>query len=293
MALFQLLTHSAPTETPVVSGKPISPEFLQDLLEAALNVARVDASMSDAKSGAPPVQDVEARKWHDVSLRALSWTRTSLIAKQDSLLKEMLQQANAQGGKALSPMTDLQEIQAKSIKPSSLPPLPSLSPDAAPFRPGPPGVWKVPCEAPQMSRSWEVEPHALRSKEACEGLRSQGVGSLREDLMRLREYEADCCIIVRQIKKLGLESANLLRQHFTRFGDVAEVLVAHSIERKSPKSRCDRIRPAALGFIIMSNSDAAKAALSAGPTLEVENVQIGIKQFEAFEDDSYSHDEKM
>ena len=36
----------------------------------------------------------------------------------------------------------------------------------------------------------------------------------------------------------------------------------------------------------METADGARAAISAGPTLEVDKVQISIKKFEAFEDDN-------
>jgi len=263
--------------------------LLQDFLEAALNVARVDESVIEATLGAPPLEDADARKWHDVSLRALSWTRTALASQQDSALKRMLEEARKRC-QSSSLMTDLDKIQMQATTPAKC--LPLLSADATPFRPGPPGVWILPSPAEKGSLITQEEPRSPSSTVAT-AADLDSIGSLREDLVRLREYDSDRCLIVRRIKKLGLASADLLRDHFERFGSVSEVLVAHSVERKSQKCRCDRIRPAALGFVVMENAEEAAAAIAAGPTLEVNKVHIYIKKFEAFEDDSSDRDASM
>jgi len=264
--------------------------LLQDFLAAALNVARVDESVLEATLGAPPLEDAEARKWHDVSLRALSWTRTALASQQDSALKRMLDEARNRC-QSSSLMTDLDKIQMQTTAPAKC--LPLLSADATPFRPGPPGVWILPSPAEKGSLIAQEEPRSPSATAAIAAADLDSVGSLREDLVRLREYDSDRCLIVRRIKKLGLTSADLLRDHFERFGSVSEVLVAHSVERKSQKCRCDRIRPAALGFVVMENAEEAAAAIAAGPTLEINNVHIYIKKFEAFEDDSSDREASM
>jgi len=264
-------------------------EMLHDLLEAALNVARVDESILDATMGAPPLEEADARKWHDVSLRALSWTRKALASQQESVLQQMLSQAKSQCTSS-GDSSGLHEIQLHAK--SSAKPLP-LSADAKPFHPGPPGVWILPTAQSEESWPEQEEPISQRAAAAFAAAGFDTIGSLREDLMRLREYDADRCLIVRRIKRLGLASADLLRDYFEHFGVVSEVLVAHSFERKSQKNRCDRIRPAALGFIVMATADAAQTAISTGPTLELSNVHITVKKFEAFEDDSIDQEEVM
>jgi len=264
-------------------------EMLHDLLEAALNVARVDESIIHANMGTPPLDEADARKWHDVSLRALSWTRKALASQQESVLQQMLTQAKGRcTSSGLISGLDKIQLQAKS----SVEPFP-LSSDAKPFHPGPPGVWILPSAPTRESWPAEEEPSSQRAAAAFAAAGFATTGSLREDLMRLREFDADRCLIVRRIKRLGLDSGDLLRVYFEQFGAVSDVLVAHSFERKSPKCRCDRIRPAALGFIVMGTADAAQAAISAGPSLEVGNVHITVKKFEAFQDDGIDHEEVM
>merc|ERR1719388_264703 len=42
-----------------------------------------------ATANAPPPEASEAQKWHEVSVRALQWTRSSLAAQQDSSLSQL------------------------------------------------------------------------------------------------------------------------------------------------------------------------------------------------------------
>jgi len=109
------------------------------------------------------------------------------------------------------------------------------------------------------------------------------VGSLRDDLECLKKYDAQQCLIVRRIKRLGLGSPEILREHFSRFGGVKDMLISHSLEKKSAKCRADRVRPAALGFIVMTSVEGAQAALQAGPTLMIGNVDVEVKIFEPIE----------
>merc|ERR1719199_2138612 len=109
------------------------------------------------------------------------------------------------------------------------------------------------------------------------------VGSLRDDLERLKEYDARQCLIVRRIKRLGLRSAEILRQYFSGFGGVKEMLISHSFEKKSAKCRADRVRPAALGFLVMNSVDGAQAALRAGPIIMIGEVDVEVKEFEPVE----------
>jgi hypothetical protein len=112
----------------------------------------------------------------------------------------------------------------------------------------------------------------------------QKLGSLRADLEKLRGYEPDCCLIVRRIKHLGIESASILGEHFGRAGTVAEVLVSHSFEKPCQKRRHGRVRPAALGFVVMATREGAERALAAGGEQLVGQAQIGVKIFEPFAD---------
>merc|ERR1719316_184077 len=108
-------------------------------------------------------------------------------------------------------------------------------------------------------------------------------GSLRHDLEMLREHSnPERVIIVRKIKQLGFESPTLLKEHFRQYGEVDEVLVAHSHVKSSPKRPNGRVRPAALGFVVMGSEEAAQSALQAGAEQQVGCTTIQLGPFEAF-----------
>jgi len=149
----------------------------------------------------------------------------------------------------------------------------SLSATAKPFSPSP---LKPKVEA-QAKSPKALTPAQVGAKVAAGEM---SVGSLRDDLERLKDYNAQQCLIVRRIKRLGLASPEILREHLSSFGGVKEMLISHSFEKKSVKCRADRVRPAALGFVVMDSVKGAQAALKAGPTLIIEGVDVEVKVFE-------------
>merc|ERR1719313_1167785 len=110
-----------------------------------------------------------------------------------------------------------------------------------------------------------------------------GSGSLRQDLELLRQRQSDCVIIVRKIKKLGFESPQILDEHFSQFGEVKELLVAHSHVKPTPKRPNGRVRPAALGFVVMANVEAAQKAFSFGTEQNLSGGDIELAPFESFD----------
>merc|ERR1719453_1525813 len=109
-----------------------------------------------------------------------------------------------------------------------------------------------------------------------------GNGSLREDLQLLRERHPERVIIVRKIKKLGFSSPQLLEKHFLQYGEVSEVLVAHSHVKATPKRPNGRVRPAALGFVVMDSKEGVQRAREAGSEQVVGCTTIQLGPFEAF-----------
>jgi hypothetical protein len=225
---------------------------LQEFLEVALKMAQIDEAVATSKSNTPSPEDSEARKWHEVSLRALEWTRSSVLAQQGSALGQLKELAG--GAKA-----------SLSIEST-------LRAEAVPF---------APAASKKMTPAKQISPTQAGALVASG---AQSVGSLRDDLEKLREYDPKQCLIVRRIKRLGLESPTLLREHLNHFGEVAEILVAHSFEKKSAKCRADRLRPAALGFVVMSSVESAEAVLRGGATHMIGGIDINVKAFSAFED---------
>jgi len=228
-----------------------------------MKVAQIDEAIMSARASAPSQEDSEAFKWHEVSIKALMWTRSSLVDQQSAALGKLKNSASSQ---------------QVSVPPSAVPsrvPASSSSPTATPVSPVP-----KPSSDAWVRSSKLLTPSQVGAKVAAGDM---SVGSMRDDLERLKEYDAQQCLIVRRIKRLGLGSPEILRQHFSGFGNVKEMLISHSFEKKSAKCRADRVRPAALGFIIMDSVEGAQAALRAGPTLMIGDVDIEVHIFEPVE----------
>merc|ERR1719506_2934297 len=119
-----------------------------------------------------------------------------------------------------------------------------------------------------------------------------GSGSLRQDLELLRQRQPEHVIIVRKIKKLGFESPQLLDEHFSQFGEVKELLVAHSHVKPTAKRPNGRVRPAALGFVVMANEESAQTAFKAGADQMIYSNVIELASFESFDSHYADEDEK-
>jgi len=240
-------------------------DSLKDFLEAAMKIAQIDEAIMSARAAAPRQEDSEAFKWHEVSIKALMWTRASM-AEQQSISLELLKNV-AVSQRPSAPTSQLVLSGA---------PMSSLSATAAPFA----------LETPKSVADAAVRTSKLITPAQAGARVAKGelnAGSLRADLERLKEYGAQQCLIVRRIKRLGLGSPEILRKHFSSFGGVKEMLISHSFEKKSAKCRADRLRPAALGFIVMDSVEGAQAALRAGPTLLIGEVDVEVTIFEPLE----------
>lgn len=107
-------------------------------------------------------------------------------------------------------------------------------------------------------------------------------GSMKQGLGALRRRRPGCVLLVRRIKQLGFDAPARLEDHFSRYGRVAEVYVAHSMARRCRRQAPGRARPAALGFVVMSCGSSVAAALAMGNVHSVAGVDIEVHAFEAF-----------
>lgn len=289
---FATNVDSADKSTPSPSPDMVA-GALKSFLEIAVKVAQVDEAAMRTAAEAPPPELAEAQKWHGLSVKALEWTRSSLAAQQDGALGQLRGLLEAQQPPPLP-------APAPVAVPAQQPLSPAMSLASAPTSAGsslstpelnlrtPPGTW-YPSPAiahKEVPYSSSVRPSvppspAQRAAFAAAGL--EKIGSLRDDLERLKHFPPARCLIVRRIKRLDLRSPALIKERLSSFGTVTEVLVAHSFERKSTKCRVDRVRPAALGFVIMGSEEDAKAVLAAGPTIWVGDVDVNVSEFEPFE----------
>jgi len=104
--------------------------------------------------------------------------------------------------------------------------------------------------------------------------------SLRAHLRELQDIDCNRIILVRKINRLGFEAPGILQQHYSQFGKIDRVLVAHSLVKAQDRRQLPRMRPSGLGFIVMSTTEEAQAILDLGEHQFVMNAQIRVRQFE-------------
>jgi hypothetical protein len=104
--------------------------------------------------------------------------------------------------------------------------------------------------------------------------------SLKDHLRDLALLEQGRILMVRKVNRLGMDSPALLKDYFARFGDVARVMIAHTRCKAKGQEKA-RVRPAPVGFVIMSNSEQANAALAQGEEQSVNGVSIGVYSFQS------------
>jgi len=108
--------------------------------------------------------------------------------------------------------------------------------------------------------------------------------TLRANLRKMSEVDANRIFMVRKISKLGLGSAQLLKTHFGQFGGVANVFVTHSIDKRkadpeNPNAK-PHVRPAGIGFIVMDKAEDVDAILQQGLEHVVYGTNINVASYE-------------
>eukprot|EP00930_Biecheleria_cincta_P000489 TRINITY_DN10106_c0_g1_i1.p1 TRINITY_DN10106_c0_g1~~TRINITY_DN10106_c0_g1_i1.p1 ORF type:complete len:879 (+),score=201.08 TRINITY_DN10106_c0_g1_i1:199-2835(+) len=109
--------------------------------------------------------------------------------------------------------------------------------------------------------------------------------TLRTYLQKLRSEDPRCIFIVRRINKLGFRSKVLLEKHYSQFGQVAQVCVAHSKVKPLPNTQGThpRTRPGNFGLVVMRDPEAVKRILQQGTPQTVMGFEILVYRFEQHE----------
>jgi hypothetical protein len=100
--------------------------------------------------------------------------------------------------------------------------------------------------------------------------------TLRDHLQELQDEDPALVIIVRKISKLGFQSPDLLRNYFEEYGEVGKILVAHSFVKPSNRRVKPRVRPAGLGFVVMTSRADADAVLCMGENQTIAGVPVQV-----------------
>lgn len=130
--------------------------------------------------------------------------------------------------------------------------------------------------APHHSNRFEgAPPHQFQG-----GAQVQAM-TLSMSLQLLSKEEPDTLFIVRRINKLGFKAARKLKVHFSAYGQVLRVLVAHStVKLGDPQQFQWRRRPSSLGFIHMAMTESVRQVLALGSEHEVDGCMIRVQRFE-------------
>jgi hypothetical protein len=118
--------------------------------------------------------------------------------------------------------------------------------------------------------------------------------TLSTSLQLLAKEDPSTLLIVRRINKLGFKAVRALKRHFSAYGAVERVLVAHSITRKKGDMQTHlRRRPSSLGFVQMVDAEAVIAALDGGSEQEINGANICVQKFERQNMQLQEADEQM
>jgi len=83
-----------------LAGAPLG-DSIKNFLEVAMQIAQIDEAITGARASAPSQEDTEASKWHEVSIKALMWTRSSVAEQQSIALGQLKNVVVSQRSSAL------------------------------------------------------------------------------------------------------------------------------------------------------------------------------------------------
>eukprot|EP00443_Scrippsiella_acuminata_P108842 CAMPEP_0115768050 /NCGR_PEP_ID=MMETSP0272-20121206/103987_1 /TAXON_ID=71861 /ORGANISM="Scrippsiella trochoidea, Strain CCMP3099" /LENGTH=463 /DNA_ID=CAMNT_0003214079 /DNA_START=79 /DNA_END=1471 /DNA_ORIENTATION=+ len=181
----------------------------------------------------------------------------------------------------------------------------------APLLPGAIGAWSPPhspqggvmsitATAPRGGKFSGGPRHRLTGTAATDtpsanALAAQQAGeTLRMHLQSLLDTDPGRVLLVRKINRLGFSSPDVLRAHYSWYGEVDRVLVAHSrVKSCTVEQKVYRLRPAGLGFVVMSRLEEARAVLDAGNEQMINGVLVRVQKFERRMSEQMSSYEEM
>jgi len=151
-------------------------------------------------------------------------------------------------------------------------------------RPGPLGLtvaWEAPILATKIG--FHAQTRYIRAVPTWEYQAPENGFNLSTLLQVLEEVDEACVLTVRKIHKLGLNSAQVLREHFSQFGEVDRVMLLPSRPKSVASSAAGlnasvgvgKVRPASMAFVVMrSRQPAIIARLSEIHAIEGHSVQV-------------------
>lgn len=115
---------------------------------------------------------------------------------------------------------------------------------------------------------------------------------LAEHLRSLETHDHRCILLLKKINRLGFQAADILREHFSEFGVVADVLLSNKHEKDADAPLPQRLRPSPMGWIRFESASAAAAALAVGEEQTVAEATILVRAFESRSERQMPSDEE-
>ncbi|CAK0881505.1 unnamed protein product [Prorocentrum cordatum] len=111
----------------------------------------------------------------------------------------------------------------------------------------------------------------------------QPLRDLVDQCQKVLMHEAsDCIMVVQQINRLGRHSREVLRRHFSLYGEVSRVLIQQTMVKPSRNSSGQqRPRPGGLGLVVMRERDSLERILEAGQCHTVDGQVILVERLPA------------
>lgn len=135
-----------------------------------------------------------------------------------------------------------------------------------------------------------MNPPGLHDANAADD--GQKLMTLRSHLKEVSSEDPACIFVARKIHTLGFHSHKKLREHYSQYGPVSRVLVAHRKLKAIPDSYgqmgLPRTRPGSLGLIIMRNAASVQKILALGEEHVVAGHKIRVEIFEPYKTDDYA-----
>ncbi|CAE7242935.1 unnamed protein product [Symbiodinium natans] len=105
--------------------------------------------------------------------------------------------------------------------------------------------------------------------------------TLGTHLTQLQSQNPRCVFITRKINGMGFQSKEILSTFYGQYGNVVEVLVAHSkVKSLRGQDAQSRTRPGSLGFVVMDSPEAVAKILAAGANQRVAGHTIRVEPFQ-------------
>lgn len=147
---------------------------------------------------------------------------------------------------------------------------------------------EAPADDPESTTAARAQPHSFTVRGAevesplCQRLAE--AGTMKRHLKELESEDAARIFIARRINRLGFTSAELLREHFSRYGEVKGIYVSNSRVKAGRGNGDDssdvfRIRAAVSGFVVMASAEPVAIILAEGSEHEVNGVALRLEPF--------------